>query len=304
MRAQLKAKDLKAGDLSRDDGNTAAKWKILGTTLFGTAKTTAALHETVAAFERSLALDPQPETWFRLGVALRRHYELDEANADDFQRALDAWGTALDLRPNQYIWRRRIEQYGPRLDKPYSFYDWVKEAREAIRQRGESPHPLRVEPRGAELAFPQKRFPQASPEVDEPSDADKIHRDTKPLVRLEKAVAPARIRPGRTARLHLVLRPESSFKAHWNNESRPLAVWLRPPPGVQLAQRFLTVPNPATATSDELRQLETEARVAPNTTGTLRVPGYALYYVCEGVDGTCLYLRQDFEFELKVASEN
>ena len=46
-----------------------------------------------------------------------------------------------------------MQQYGPRLDKPYPFYDWVETAREEIRARGETPSPLRVEPAGAEHYF-------------------------------------------------------------------------------------------------------------------------------------------------------
>ena len=51
----------------------------------------------------------------------------------------------LDIDPNQYIWRRRIQQYGPRLDKPYPFYDWgAASAREEIAARGETPVGLTV----------------------------------------------------------------------------------------------------------------------------------------------------------------
>src|SRR5579863_2369784 len=77
---------------------------------------------------------------------------------DDFRAAVEAWGTALDLDPNQYIWRRRIQQYGPRLDKPYPFYDWVVAAEAAIRKRGEAPIVLPVRPDGAEIAQPIKSF--------------------------------------------------------------------------------------------------------------------------------------------------
>ena len=65
---------------------------------------------------------------FRLGVCYRRRYESQQRQPGDFQAAIDSWSRALDLDPNQYIWRRRIQQYGPRLDKPYAFYDWVNEA--------------------------------------------------------------------------------------------------------------------------------------------------------------------------------
>lgn len=69
-------------------------------------------------------------------------------------------GKALDLVP--YIFRRRIQQYGPRLDKPYPFYDWVSEARAAVLARGETPVEPRVEPGGAELAAPLERMAEDS----------------------------------------------------------------------------------------------------------------------------------------------
>ena len=34
--------------------------------------------------------------------------------------------------------------------------------------------------------------------------------------------------------------------------------------------------------------------------GPRRLPAYALYYVCEGVKGTCLYRRQDIDVTIDV----
>ena len=109
----------------------------------------------VEAYRRAVALDPSyAPAVFRLGVALRMRHDSEARREGDFQSAVDHWKQALDLDPNQYIWRRRIQQYGPRLDKPYPFYDWVPQAREDIRARGETPAPLVVEPGGAEFAAP------------------------------------------------------------------------------------------------------------------------------------------------------
>ncbi|MFQ5926813.1 MAG: hypothetical protein ACE5MH_05200, partial [Terriglobia bacterium] len=85
------------------------------------------LDEALAAYQRALALEPEHgPTHFRLGVAYRTRYDSSYRQATDFQNAVAHWGKALDTDPNQYIWRRRIQQYGPRLDKPYPFYDWVR----------------------------------------------------------------------------------------------------------------------------------------------------------------------------------
>ena len=98
------------------------------------------LREAIDAYAAAAQADPRDgRALFRLGVALRQRYESAAARRDDFQAAVENWGQALQLDPNQYIWRRRIQQYGPRLDKPYPFYDWVAEAERAIRARGERP---------------------------------------------------------------------------------------------------------------------------------------------------------------------
>jgi hypothetical protein len=41
--------------------------------------------------------------------------------------------------PKSVYLARRIQQYGPHLDKPYAFCDWVNEARTTIADRGETP---------------------------------------------------------------------------------------------------------------------------------------------------------------------
>ena len=84
----------------------------------------------------------------RLSRALR----VTAPAAGRFRKAVEHWERALALDSNQYIWRRRIQQYGPRLDKPYPFYDWIPEARADIEARGQSPVTLAVEPAGAEFA--------------------------------------------------------------------------------------------------------------------------------------------------------
>ena len=77
--------------------------------------------QAIDAYARALKLDPTDKnSWFRLGVAHRIRHESPGRRPRDFQAAIDAWCRALELDPNQYIWRRRIEQYGPRLTKPYS----------------------------------------------------------------------------------------------------------------------------------------------------------------------------------------
>ena len=132
----------------------ASAWREVGDalTIWGGAERPT---QAIDAYARALALDPRTKMhWFRLGVAHRMRHESPGRRPGDFQAAIDAWCRALELDPNQYIWRRRIEQYGPRLAKPYAFYDWVAQAKAEVSRRGEMPVALTVEPYGSELAGP------------------------------------------------------------------------------------------------------------------------------------------------------
>ncbi len=263
------------------------------------------LDDAIAAYRRAIEMQPEDgPTHFRLGVALRKRYDSPYRKKTDFQAAVDEWRVALGINPNQYIWRRRIQQYGPRLAKPYPFYDWVHQARKEIRARGETPLPLRVEPGGAEFAHPLERFETAPGTAREPDPQGRIHRDEKGLIQVEEAVVPGVIPPGGAVRAHLVFRPNERIKAHWNNEAEDLVVWVNPPPGWEVSRRSLTVPSPPEPVSKEPREVEFELQAPPDAApGGHVTSGYALYYVCEDVGGTCLYRRQDFKVPVLIREE-
>lgn len=276
---------------ARKDASSSA-WMALGEALFlwgGEGRLDAA----VDAFGRAARLDPgNGAVHFRLGTALRRRHETNRRRRDDFRQAVDHWVRALEINPNQYIWRRRIQQYGPRLDKPYPFYDWIDQARLEVRARGETPAALRVEAVGAEIAQPSKTF-DAAPSAAEPDPGGRIIRDNGRLILPEIATVPPRIAPNATARVHITLRPNAAVKAHWNNEVEPLRVWVAPPAGWSVDHRILTTPNPPLTLSTEPREVQFEIRAPADATGDTTIRAYALYYVCEDIDGTCLYRRQD-----------
>ncbi len=259
------------------------------------------LDDAIAAYNHALSLTSEDgPSHFRLGVAYRARYDSDGRQAGDFERAVSHWERALDIDPNHYIRRRRIQQYGPRLDKPYPFYDWVSEARAAIEARGESPVPLPVEPGGAEFARPAATFAAAEARV-EPDAGGRIYRDPGEFVEIERLTVPTRVTAGASTRAHVVFRPNLARKAHWNNEVDDLVFWVAPPPGWEVDEQYLTVARPPAIVSQETRQVEFELRSpASATPGAVTVPGYALYYVCEDVDGTCLYRRQDVSLEIQI----
>ena len=255
----------------------------------------------IGSYRRAIALEPEhAANEFRLGVSFRRRYDSSRGEARDFGRAVEYWERALALDPNNYIWRRRIQQYGPRLNKPYPFYDWVREARAEIVSRGETPVELRVEPRGAELAPPAREFDVAAAPP-EPDPQGRILRDKGRYVRLDSTRVPGTVKPGGTVRLHLELRPVAAADAHWNNEASGLLVWLDPPAGWEADRRLAEVVAPPIEVSDEPRRVEFELRLRKETHSPAEIPGYALYYVCEGRRGACLYRRQDFSIPVVVA---
>jgi len=236
-----------------------------------------------------------PQAYFRLGVALRRRYESSARRPGDGQSAVIAWGEALALVPNQYIWRRRIQQYGPRLAKPYNFYSWVHRAREEIRARGEEPLPLRVEPRGAELL---ERGPVSTVALDEIDPEGKIVRDESNLVTLESIVTPAHVRPGGAVRVRLVFRTKTGL---WNNEAGPLRLFAAGVAPLEVTEGEFTHSAVAEPETSEPRILEFEVVVAGDAKpGDHDVKGYALYYACEKKGGVCLYLRRDFKVTVYV----
>ena len=256
----------------------------------------------IQAYERVVKADPQDApAQFRLGVCLRRRYETPSRQADDFSRAVGAWENALAQDPNQYIWRRRIQQYGPRLMKPYPFYDWVTQAEQEITARGLQPVHLAVRPTGAEIAEPSKEFAVARSTAAE-ANAALIFRDVQQLIRTSVTVVPTEVKPGSTARVHVEFVPNVALKSHWNNEAEPLRMWVAPSE-VQASAQHLASDPVEEAVSDEVRRLDFEVQVPADAApeSTLSLSAYALYYVCEDVDGQCRFLRGDIPIEIAVA---
>ena len=98
-----------------------------------------------------------------------------------------------------------------------------------------------------------------------------------------------------------MFRPNLRTKAHWNNEVDPLLYWLSPPPAWTADRRSVAVPNAPTAVSQEPRTVEFEVKVPESQApGSIAVRGYALYYVCEDVNGVCMYRRRDVSVPLDV----
>lgn len=243
--------------------------------------------------------EPAAIDYFRLGVLFRMRHDSQHRQPGDFQAAIDAWERALELDPNQYIWRRRIQQYGPMSDKPYPFYDWVATAQREIRERGETPVAIPQALTQAELGTEGSALvPGDGGEPANPDPDERITADATGIVTVTSATTPDTQTPGSR---RVLIEFNTSAAGHWNNEAEPLTVWIDAgalPDGWSVESPLLVHAmgdNPA-ATSDEPRIIDFGLTHPADATGTFTFRGYALYNVCEAGDlGQCLYRRQGFE---------
>lgn len=289
--------DLLQATAVRENSATAWRYWADGMALWGGDSQ---LSNAIDGYRAAVRLNPSDAAaWFRLGVCLRLRYEVDQEAHDDFRSAIEAWGKAVDLDPNQYIWRRRIQQYGPRLEKPFPFYDWVQEAEAEIRKRGETPVPLEVRPQGAEIAQPTESFGVQTIAAQNPDPQGKIHRDPGSVV-CDVVVVPAAVKPGGSARVHLKFRLTPTTSDHWNNEAEPLRIWIDPPEGVVTSDQMIEATQAPSAASREDRAIEWELQLDDDAIGTISVPVYAIYHLCDEAQGQCRFLRQDIRVELPV----
>jgi tetratricopeptide (TPR) repeat protein len=276
----------------------SSAWRELGDALAlwgGEERVSAAID----AYARAAELDAtDAAAVFRLGVCYRRRYDSSQRQLGDFQKAIDYWGRAVEQNPNQYIWRRRIEQYGPPLDKPYAFYDWIKEAEQQIVARGDQPAVLLVRPSGAEIAHPAKELASTPSDVRSPDGGGKVLRDRDGLVRAEVTIVPSRVQPGHVVRIHVVLRLDGKRHVHWNNEAGPMRLWMDLPPGWQSGGQLLVWPREDKSVTDQDRSLDFDVKAPAQAEGKIQLNMYALYYVCDDAGGRCRFLRLDIPAEL------
>ena len=295
--------DLRA--LARAPRATAADAITYGDALvvWGTASQ---LGNAIDAYRQAVRLDPQSGVaHFRLASALRERYDSAARRGTDFQEAVTEWNRAVELEPNRYIYRRRSQQYGPRLETPVALFDWVRTARAEITARGETPLPLLVEPGESEFesaASSDLPVGNSRPvKLTEPDPQGRLRRDQGEFVAWDATVAPVAVRPGEDARVHLTFRPNLDRKAHWNNSVDPLTIWLKLPAGWSVDRTPIVIPNKAEEVSQETRTAQFQVRAPANApVGQVTIPGYATYYVCEDVQGVCVYRRRDIRISLNV----
>ena len=285
-------------DYSQNPESAQAKWSDALTTAVS------AVHTSEVSLGAAIEAQPAPETrtprqWFHAGVIYRKRYDSDNREPGDFAKAVESWNRALSGDPSQYIWRRRIQQYGPRLDKPYPFYDWVPKAREQILERGDTPAELTVEPSGAEFAAPVRsdgNIDKAAEALQFPDPQGQLPVDEHDFVRIASVVVPSTADDKPALRIHLTLTPNDEKDVHWNNESGFMTIWWLGAEGERTGS-IIPVPESvaANAVSEEIRRFEFEVQPPADTR---EITGEVFTYVCEGRTATCQFLRKPFTIPL------
>jgi hypothetical protein len=163
--------------------------------------------------------------------------------------------------------------------------------------------PLAVEPGDSEFETPDPRVAAAKRPAAEPDPRGRIRRDRGEFVAVDTTTVPAAPAPGETVRVHVTFRPNEKTKAHWNNSVDPLVYWANPPAGVATSARAVIAPNAQTEVSTETRTVEYDVTVPATASERVTIPGYALYYVCEDVNGVCMYRRHDVSVTIPVAGK-
>ena len=257
------------------------------------------IDDAVAASARAIEDGGDGRSWFRRGVILRMRHDSDRRRPSDFAESTDAWTRALDFDPANYVWRRRLQQYGPRLAKPYAFYDWIVTARQEVGERGEFPVELAAEPERAEFSAPLTGDEPVR--TDQPPLPDARIAEDEQWVDATVNVVPSRVRPGDAARVHVDLRPGAGNEIHWNNETGPGGFWVESLTDWSVDPVYQDVGVPPEPTSDERRHLEFEVRVpATAPSGPHSFTAQALYAVCDDETGVCMIRRRTIPITVRV----
>ncbi|MGJ8726491.1 MAG: TlpA family protein disulfide reductase [Roseibacillus sp.] len=229
-----------------------------------------------------------PEFTFQSGVLARWLFD-NGGDPENFQTAVHLWSDALAHRPGQYIWRRRIQQYGPRLDKPYPFYNWVIEARKDLQAAGKTPHPLQVEPSGSEVAAPRKKGEQGKESPNFPDPNNKLPHENA-LLEITTTTIPHTDAPEK-GRLHLLLTPTEN--GHWSSDAQKVELWFRPEEGSPIFLTSEATSLPANLETSSLpRVLEGDFSLPQNSAGKLVL----FYSLCETENAVCRFLKTEWKF--------
>ncbi len=250
--------------------------------------------EAIATFKQAVHLDPDNgRALFSLGVAYRTRFDSAEAQSGDFQNASKCWSNALATNPNQYIWRRRIEQYGPLSAKPYPFYNWVDDAVAQINQRGETPVSLKVGLTHSERADGAPTSADTPASVENPDPKGQITLDEDNLILLAVATVPSFAQQGENVQVHLRLTPRS---VKWNGEAGPIRIWIDESSQGKPQERLIEHLVDPSPNSKDSQSIDFNFQTAGDG-DAFRISGYLLFHACDAED-ICFYHRKNFAIDI------
>ena len=250
--------------------------------------------KSIEIYQRLLKTDKQRgDIHFRLGVAHRMLYELGgQTSAVQFSKAVSHWESALATNRNQYIWWRRIQQYGPRLKKPYSFYDWVAQARKELLYRGEKPN-------GAELAQ-RARSMVIDTAAKNPDPKNEILLVEPRWVTSHINMVPTRPKPGDVVAVHVGF--TVSKLAKWNHGTEPLSLWLgNPSSGARVSSKAIHDKTPyAQPDSQQSVSLSFEVQIPADATRAIEIDAFSIFNICESENDQCIRRRHNLKITIPV----
>ncbi len=283
------------------EARRAKEWREHGTALILSGKPPQIEEAIDKAFVRSLETEPgDPDSLFRLGVAHMIRYESPQRRPEDFQSAIDAWRKAHRLRSGCEIFRRRIQQYGPCVDKPFAFYDWVTSARREIVDRGDTPATLQPWPCDIERAKPAKKFTydkkQRGPSPDE---AEKVNKDRDGLVSISFGAVPGTAKKHkRIVQVLVILRPDATRGTEWDDGADPPRLWLEKPKTGRLSELFVEYAKTSDDAPENDRVLTFPVRLSSKKGKSMTVRGTVVYSVRQTDGGSPRSFRQDIKIKI------
>lgn len=226
---------------------------------------------------------------WRLGVAYRMRHDSLERSLGDFQLAIDQWRLGLELDPSHYIYRRRIEQYGPLHGKPYPFYPWIEEARKELGSRAP---PLLAEPCGTETASPRAAdAPSAAAKKPDTTGADASIKDG---LRMEATVVWGADREGRMgARVHLHVRPAGNRVLLWDAKAGPVTLWFETSAGTVGETGLLVRRLKGVDRAEETVEFDFDVHPDSGKLEPFEIKGFVLYHARLSPGDPAKRLRQD-----------
>ncbi len=112
------------------------------------------------------------------------------------------------------------------------------------------------------------------------------------MVSIKAVVVPATKGDAKSVRIYLEFTPQKNLEVHWTNDAGNLSFF---PDASEIEVVDQQGPGkvPEIPSTTELRKVEFEVRPLAGKTLPKKIQGVAFYFVCEGLDGVCRYLRQE-----------